>query len=110
VKVQTFHDLIEEMQAVVRGKKEVPADAALPSAESIVVSEAVVRAEVAESNQPDQIGGADGNARDQRAMVNIDSDLSPQEAAARMRAARPDNQLPPGVTIRDLMTHGRARE
>ena len=42
--------------------------------------------------------------RDQHALA----DLSPREAAARMRAARPGNQLPPGVSIRDLMTHGRA--
>jgi hypothetical protein len=33
---------------------------------------------------------------------------SPAEAAARMRASRPDNKLPEGVTIRDLMTYGRA--
>lgn len=46
--------------------------------------------------------------RDQHALAGIASDLSPQEAARRMRAARPGNQLPPGVSIRDLMTHGRA--
>jgi hypothetical protein len=55
VKVQKFSDLIEEMQAAVRGKKEVSADAALPSAESIAVAEAVWRhAGCAESSQPDQ--------------------------------------------------------
>jgi hypothetical protein len=47
-------------------------------------------------------------AREQRAMDGIASDLSPQEAAPRMRAARPANQLPPGVSIRDLLTFGRA--
>jgi hypothetical protein len=46
--------------------------------------------------------------RDQHALVGIASDLSPQEAAARRGAARPGNQLPPGVGIRDLMTYGRA--
>ena len=50
---------------------------------------------------------ADG-AQEQRAMDGFASDLSPQEAAVRMRAARPGNQLPPGVSIRDLMTYGRA--
>ena len=33
---------------------------------------------------------------------------SPAEAAARMRAARRGNVLPEGVTLCDLMTHGRA--
>jgi hypothetical protein len=33
---------------------------------------------------------------------------TPAEAAARMRASRAANSLPRGVTIRDLMTHGRA--
>jgi hypothetical protein len=33
---------------------------------------------------------------------------SPAEAAARMRESRPGNKLPDGVTIRDLMTYGRA--
>ena len=33
---------------------------------------------------------------------------SPAEAAARMRARRIGNILPEGVSIRDLMTHGRA--
>jgi hypothetical protein len=33
---------------------------------------------------------------------------SPAEAAARMRQSRPGNKLPEGVTIRDLMTYGRA--
>ena len=47
-------------------------------------------------------------AREARAMDGIASELSPQEAAARMRAARPGNQLPPGTSIRDLMTYGRA--
>jgi hypothetical protein len=51
---------------------------------------------------------AESEGRDHRAMAGIDSDLSPQEAAARMRAARPGNQLPEGVSIRDLMTYGRA--
>jgi hypothetical protein len=50
----------------------------------------------------------EGDGREQHALAGIASDLSPQEAAARMRAARPGNQLPPGVSIRDLMTHGRA--
>lgn len=45
---------------------------------------------------------------DRFAVVGIESKLTPQEAAARMRAARPGNKLPPGVTIRDLMTYGRA--
>lgn len=44
---------------------------------------------------------------DRFAVVGIESKLTPQEAAARMRAARPGNKLPPGVTIRDLMTYGR---
>lgn len=51
---------------------------------------------------------AGDGVRAPRALEGIASDLSPQEAAARMRAARPGNQLPPGVTIRELMTHGRA--
>jgi len=50
----------------------------------------------------------DAAPKDQRAMAGIAADLSPQEAAARMRAARAGNQLPPGVSIRDLMTYGRA--
>jgi hypothetical protein len=33
---------------------------------------------------------------------------SPAEAAARMRTSRPGNKLPDGITIRDLMTYGRA--
>jgi predicted transcriptional regulator len=33
---------------------------------------------------------------------------SPGEAAARIRRSRPGNKLPDGVTIRDLMTYGRA--
>lgn len=33
---------------------------------------------------------------------------TPAEAAARMREQRAGNVLPEGVTIRDLMTHGRA--
>jgi hypothetical protein len=33
---------------------------------------------------------------------------TPSDAAARMRASRAGNILPEGVTIRDLMTHGRA--
>jgi Arc/MetJ-type ribon-helix-helix transcriptional regulator len=33
---------------------------------------------------------------------------TPAEAAARMRENRKGNVLPDGVTIRDLMTHGRA--
>lgn len=45
---------------------------------------------------------------EQRAVAGIVSDFSPSEAAARMRAARPDNRLPDGVTIHALMTHGRA--
>lgn len=48
---------------------------------------------------------ADGN---RPALSGVVSDLSPQEAAARMRAARVGRKLPPGVTIRDLMTYGRA--
>ena len=48
---------------------------------------------------------ADG---DRPALACIVSDLTPQEAAARMRAARVGRKLPPGVTIRDLMTYGRA--
>lgn len=55
--------------------------------------EAVLR--TAEESAPDE----------QRAMAVIVSEFSPQEAAARMRAARPGNKLPPDVTIRDLMTH-----
>ncbi|HUB14940.1 MAG TPA: hypothetical protein VMB34_23540 [Acetobacteraceae bacterium] len=51
---------------------------------------------------------AEDSAREQPAMDGIVSDLSPQQAAARMRAARPANELPPGVSIRDLMTYGRA--
>ncbi len=50
----------------------------------------------------------DGGARDQHALAGIATDLSPREAAARMRAARAGNPLPPGLSIRDLMTHGRA--
>jgi hypothetical protein len=34
--------------------------------------------------------------------------LTPAQAAARLREARKGNVLPDGVTIRDLMTHGRA--
>lgn len=33
---------------------------------------------------------------------------TPTEAAARLRERRTGNVLPEGVTIRDLMTHGRA--
>jgi len=33
---------------------------------------------------------------------------TPAEAAARLRELRKGNVLPDGVTIRDLMTHGRA--
>ncbi len=33
---------------------------------------------------------------------------SPIEAAARMRQSRPGNTLPEGITLRELMTHGRA--
>jgi hypothetical protein len=33
---------------------------------------------------------------------------APAEAAARMRESRVGNVLPDGVTIRDLMAHGRA--
>jgi len=51
---------------------------------------------------------ADDGLREPRAMAGIASDLSPQEAAARMRAARLGNRLPPDVSIRDLMTYGRA--
>jgi len=51
---------------------------------------------------------AEDGAREPCAMDGIASDRSPQEAAARMRAARPGNQLPPGVTIRDLVTYKRA--
>jgi hypothetical protein len=51
---------------------------------------------------------ADESAReDQPAMAGLSSGLSPQEAAAQMRAARSGNTLPPGMTIRDLMTYGR---
>jgi hypothetical protein len=46
--------------------------------------------------------------RDQHALVGIATDLPPHVGGARMRAARPGNQLPPGVGIRDLMTYGRA--
>jgi hypothetical protein len=45
---------------------------------------------------------------DQPAMAGITSDLSPHEAAAQMRAARSGNPLPQGVSIRDLMSYGRA--
>jgi Arc/MetJ-type ribon-helix-helix transcriptional regulator len=34
--------------------------------------------------------------------------LTPAQAAARLRESRKGNVLPDGVTIRDLMTHGRA--
>jgi hypothetical protein len=34
--------------------------------------------------------------------------ITPAQAAARLREAREGNVLPDGVTIRDLMTHGRA--
>ena len=51
---------------------------------------------------------ADSETRNWPAAEGIASDLTPQEAAARMRAARPGNLLPPGVSIRDLITHGRA--
>jgi hypothetical protein len=44
----------------------------------------------------------------ERAVSGYAPDLSPQEAAARLRAARPGNRLPEGVSIRDLMVHGRA--
>ena len=55
-------------------------------------------------------------ASDQPATAGIDSDRSaqdvpgrtPAEAVARMRQARAGNVLPEGVTIRDLMTFGRA--
>ena len=50
----------------------------------------------------------DSAGRDPRAVAGIASDLSPQQAATGMRAARTGNRLPPGVTIRDLMTDGRA--
>jgi hypothetical protein len=50
----------------------------------------------------------EGGVREQHALAGIASDLSPQQAAARMRAARLGNPLPPGVSIHDLMTHGRA--
>ncbi len=42
------------------------------------------------------------------ALAGIATDLSPQEAAAQMRAARPGNPLPPDISIRDLATFGRA--
>nr|WP_294549572.1 hypothetical protein [uncultured Rhodopila sp.] len=44
----------------------------------------------------------------ERARSGHAPDLSPQEAAVRLRAARPGNRLPEGVSIRDLMVHGRA--
>jgi len=47
---------------------------------------------------------ADSLARDRQPTPR----LTPAEAAARMRAARPGNTLPDGVSIRDLMIHGRA--
>ena len=46
--------------------------------------------------------------REPHALAGIATDLSPREAAAQMRAARPGNRLPPDAGIRDLMTHGRA--
>ncbi len=50
----------------------------------------------------------DADARDPHALAGIAPDLSPQDTPAQMRAARPGNPLPPGINIRDLMTHGRA--
>jgi glyoxylase-like metal-dependent hydrolase (beta-lactamase superfamily II) len=44
----------------------------------------------------------------ERAVPGHVSNPSPQEAAARLRAARPHNPLPEGVSIRELMVHGRA--
>ena len=44
----------------------------------------------------------------ERAVSGHVPDLSPQEAAARLRAARPGNRLPDGVSIRERMVHGRA--
>ncbi len=44
----------------------------------------------------------------ERAVLGHASDLSPREAAARLRVARPGNPLPEGVSIRELMVHGRA--
>ena len=48
---------------------------------------------------------AEVGERDERAVPGHTPHLSPQEAAARLRAAR---HLPEGVSIRDLMVHGRA--
>jgi hypothetical protein len=48
---------------------------------------------------------------DEPAMAGIAPDApsrTPAEAAARIRASRVGNTLPDGVSIRDLMTHGRA--
>jgi hypothetical protein len=51
---------------------------------------------------------ADEGAHEPHALAGITTDLSPQEAATQIRAARPGNPLPPDVSIRDLMTFGRA--
>lgn len=51
---------------------------------------------------------ADEGAHEPHALAGIATDLSPREAAAQMRAARPGNKLPPDTSIRDLMTFGRA--
>nr|WP_294527712.1 hypothetical protein [uncultured Rhodopila sp.] len=44
----------------------------------------------------------------ERAAPGHVSDPSPQEAAARLRAARPHNPQPEAVSIRELMVHGHA--
>jgi predicted transcriptional regulator len=50
---------------------------------------------------------ADDLERGQRA-AGAAVDRTPAEAAARMRRSRPGNVLPEGMTVRDLMTYGRA--
>ncbi len=51
---------------------------------------------------------ADELERGQHAVPAEPPRRTPAEAAARMRAARTGNVLPEGITIRDLLTHGRA--
>jgi hypothetical protein len=51
---------------------------------------------------------ADDLERGQRAAAGAIVERTPTEAAARMRRSRPSNVLPEGITIRDLMSYGRA--
>ena len=51
---------------------------------------------------------ADQLERAQQAGAPKPPHRTPSDAASRMRASRPGNVLPEGVSIRDLLTHGRA--